>query len=150
MERIDKETKLAIRELYEDGYEPKEIVEMFGVSKTSIWRYTSRERKRETDRKNYRKRVARENGFDTYEEYRTAKRKARKIKLEKLSKLVRACVEDAPIGTKTKIAKAINVSRQAITLVIQGKYIPRREKLEALCDELNAPDTFRKALGLNQ
>ncbi len=147
---LDSETKLAIQELYEDGYEVREIAQMFGVNYQTIWIHTLGEdnyrERQERKKQEYQDRIANQKGFKTYQGYKEAQRKSRKIKLERVSNILGLYFGDTSNGRLSRVAREIGISRQALTNYLKGYNAPAPGNLERILKILEIPEEVKKLL----
>lgn len=119
---LSEKLKKEISELYEKGSTIREIVELSGVSYSSVYAYTR----------------AKERGFGSYTEYEKylAKQRQQRTENKKLSELIIERLVDMD-KTQSWLAGQLEVTEQAVSYYVNGMCMPKNKTLSRLLSILN-------------
>jgi len=124
-----------------------EIARQTGVSYGSVYGLTRAQQRGFASGYKYEEHLAQEKGFASHYEYvdHLSQQRSKRKRNRKVRGLVRKRLRE--LGkNQSWLAEELGVSRQAVSLYVQGKSIPRGETLGRLLDIICSDDATRRSL----
>jgi len=143
--KLNDQDLLAIRVMYDRIGNYHHVARSFGFATSTVWRHVKYWGENGNKRKYYPEEVARENGFESFKDFKRNRKKQRKKRMTVLAAFVRYYVNQYK-GGQTVLAEGVETSRQAINNIVNERHFPRKDVLERILKALDAPDTLRKAV----
>lgn len=137
--KFSKETVEKMQSLYEENLSAKEISKRLKISYSTVYVYAKVFSGEFGSRNDYWEYLAKQKGFESLSDYRgyLAKQRQEKKDYKRLSIVLQENLKER--GRQSWLANQVNITRQAVSLYLQGKAIPNEKLLRNIFHALNLP-----------